>query len=73
MRSVSIQEIICRERTGAHPNIASGTARADQDPYDAGILQYDNTIREILDGPIQWIGTRNTILIIQAKSTLLYQ
>ena len=42
-------------------------------PGSLGILQNTKRIREIIDGPIQWMGTRNPTLIIQAKSTLLNQ
>ena len=66
-------ESICRGRTVEDPNIVSGTDKADQDPYDVGVLQYAERVREILDVPIQWRGTRKPILIIQAKSTLIYQ
>ena len=38
-------KITFRERTEADPNIASGTAKADQDPDDIGILYYAESIR----------------------------
>ena len=35
------------------------------------VLQYVECIREIIDGPIQWMGTRKSIFIIQDNSTSL--
>ena len=42
-------------------------------PEYLGVLRYAKTFREIIDGPIQCIGTRNPVLIIQVNSTLLIQ
>ena len=70
MSGGSSWEIPCREVTEAHPNIEIGTAKSDQEPYNMGILQYSKRVREILDGPILCMGTRNPILIIQDNPTL---
>ena len=72
-RGSSSWEIIWRERTESHPNIIPGTEKSDPDPYKVGILHYDERIREILDQPILWMGTRKPIFIIQDMSNLLYQ
>ena len=64
-------EITFRERTGAHPNIVAGTDKSYQDTYRGGILHYSESAREIMDGPIQCIITRKSVLIIQAKFNLL--
>ena len=61
----------CREITETEPNIASGTAKTDQDTNDAGILQYAYHVREIPNISILCVGTRKPILIIQANPTLI--
>ena len=36
------------QRTGAHPNIASGTSEADQKPQGVGTLQYVERVRKYM-------------------------